>query len=147
MPNAWNLKDVADELVEWLNGGTYDLPVAAERRSVSSYDAERAPDLLVVVFPVASESVLASRSATSHKQRLGVSVQAKVASIENGDVDPFIDLVDELAERMRFVSLSVGTLDAVWLGNVINPFFEPELLKSSLVFWSTIVATFNVAAR
>ncbi|MCA8951889.1 MAG: hypothetical protein KDE27_20435 [Planctomycetes bacterium] len=103
------LFDIVDAIVTELNAGTWSQAFTAEKVLVweeDLHDRQAQPELKVMVRGVSVEQVQLTRGKSIPKVTIEIAVTKRLGSIAPADVDPFLDLVDEIREAFDHVHLA-----------------------------------------
>lgn len=134
--------DLVDEVVRVLNVANFTPTVVATREYRPTYILENFKGLKVSVVPRGVEMDMADRTRGSFDIEIDIGVQKKVSkSAERVDIDPLIDLVEDIIDVMRQTG---KFLDAAWLGVENSPIFDPAHLGESGLFTSIITNAFRI---
>jgi len=135
--------DVADALVARLNAGQFSQPLTAERKYQPVFDLPQLADLKVSVVPKAVAITTASRHDSFYDCTIDVGIQKKVDSDDAAQIDPLVDLVEEIADHLRMQRLD-ELPEAAWMRIENDPVFAPELLDQDRVFTAVLTVTYRV---
>lgn len=133
--------DIAEAVVGELNDMAFSLPFTAVRAYRPVYELPEMSELHVTVVP---RGVVISRSGrASHQQdyRVDVAVQKRPAAVDVAAIDPLTDLVEELCDH--FKDLTLGTPQASCVGIENEPIYAPEHMDEMRQFTSVITLTFR----
>jgi hypothetical protein len=134
---------VTDALVARLNAGEFSQEFTAERKYQPVYDLPELTDLRVTVVPKAVIIATASRHDSFYDCTVDVGIQKKVSSDSKAEVDPLVNLVEEIADHLRLKRMD-ELPDAVWMRIENDPVFAPELLDQERVFTAVLTVTYRV---
>jgi hypothetical protein len=138
------LTQIADAVTERLNGGTYAVPVQAVRLHQPAFTLEELASLRVSVVPRVVQIAPASRDSVTLECVVDVGVQQKLpAQQPDGEIDALLDLVESIADRLRFARLD-SFPEAVWSGIAHDPVVSAESLEQHRVFTSVLSVTYRV---
>ena len=138
------LVGVADAVAAHINAGTYSRPVIAERMYQPAFTLEDLKDLRVSVVPRTVGISAASRDSSTFECIIDVGVQQKLpATGEQAEIDALLDLVEEIADRLRLTRLP-GAPEAAWAGIAHEPVVSSESLEQHRVFTSVLSVTYRV---
>ncbi|GIK54175.1 MAG: hypothetical protein BroJett014_31480 [Planctomycetota bacterium] len=138
------LVGVADAVAAHINAGTYSRPVIAERMYQPAFTLEDLKDLRVSVVPRTVGISAASRDSSTFECIIDVGVQQKLpAEAEQAEIDALLDLVEEIADRLRLTRLP-GAPEAAWVGLAHEPVVSSESLEQHRVFTSVLSVTYRV---
>lgn len=133
--------DIADLLVTSLNVQVFSLEFTSARLYRPVFDLKSMKALHVSVVPAGLELELASRTEAQHDVQIDVGVQKKLSDADNTEIDPLMDLVEEIIDHVRTTRV-FGT--AVWVGTSNSPIYSPEHLSELRQFTSVISLTFRL---
>jgi hypothetical protein len=135
---------IADAVAAHINSGTYSRPVAAERMYQPAFTLEDLKDLRVSAVPRTVGISAASRDSSTFECVIDVGVQQKLpAEAEEDEIDALLDLVEEIADRLRLTRLP-GAPEAAWAGIAHEPVVSSEALEQHRVFTSVLSVTYRV---
>ncbi len=135
---------IADAVAAHINAGTYSRPVAAERMYQPAFTLEDLKDLRVSVVPRTVGISAASRDSSTFECVIDVGVQQKLpATGEQAEIDALLDLVEEIADRLRLTRLP-GAPEAAWAGIAHDPVVSSESLEQHRVLTSVLSVTYRV---
>ncbi|QOJ18476.1 MAG: hypothetical protein HRU76_13140 [Phycisphaeraceae bacterium] len=137
---------IADAVAAHINAGTYSRPVSAKRMYQPAFTLEDLKDLRVSVVPRTVGISAASRDSSTFECIIDVGVQQKLPAPHEGEqaeIDALLDLVEEIADRLRLARLP-GAPEAAWAGIAHEPVVASESLEQHLVFTSVLSVTYRV---
>ena len=135
---------IADAVAAHINAGTYLRPVTAERLYQPAFTLEDLKDLRVSVVPRTVGISAASRDSSIVECVIDVGVQQKLPPAnEQAEIDALLDLVEEIADRLRLTRLP-GAPEAAWAGIAHEPVVSSESLEQHRVFTSVLSVTYRV---
>ncbi|MBK9187332.1 MAG: hypothetical protein IPM33_00085 [Phycisphaerales bacterium] len=138
------ISTIADAVAAHINAGTYSRPVSAERMYQPAFTLEDLKDLRVSVVPRTVGISAASRDSSVFECVIDVGVQQKLpATGEQAEIDAQLDLVEEIADRLRLTRLT-GAPEAAWVGIAHEPVVSSESLEQHRVFTSVLSVTYRV---
>ena len=135
--------DIADALVAELNGAAFGMPFTATRVYVPRFDLEEMGTLRVTVVPKGVDISTASRSGHQHDYRVDVGVQRKFETGDAAELDPLMDLVEEIADHFRGAVLGTDP-EAACIGVENGPIYAQEHMREGRLFTSILTLTFRV---
>jgi len=136
--------DVANAVVAQLNGGSFSQPFTAQRLYRPQFDLSQMKTLHVTVVPKALTINSLSRGSDSHEYQIDIAVQKKFETEMTEELDPFVSLVEEIADRFRIPRLA--SLPSALCVKVENkPIYAQEHFDEMRQFTSIITLTFRVA--
>jgi hypothetical protein len=136
------LIDIPDAVVNVLNGATLSQTFVAERTYLSILNLDTLDGLQVFVSPftmTVSRFDLGLRQAFLPQVQIGI---RKRVSLDPADVDPLIDLCQEIIELFRPVWLPGTSAKCQGIEN--TPVYDPIALDEKHVFVTTILITFQL---
>jgi hypothetical protein len=137
---------IADAVAAHINAGTYSRPVSAVRMYQPAFTLEDLKDLRVSVVPRTVGISAASRNSSIVECVIDVGVQQKLPPPHEGEqaeIDALLDLVEEIADRLRLTRLP-GAPEAAWAGIAHEPVVSSESLEQHRVFTSVLSVTYRV---
>ena len=135
--------DIADAVVTELNAGTFSQTLEAVRLYRPQFDLVEMKDLHVTVAPKAVEAATVSRSVVQYDVSVDVAVQKKLETETNDEIDPLVNLVEEIATFFRLRRLAEYP-NASWLSTTNEPVYSPGHLEELRQFTSVLTLTFRV---
>jgi hypothetical protein len=147
MPNATSIQ-IADAVVETLNGATLSQPFAAARYYLPEFDAKEMDVLHVSVVPAELNEEMADRTRDKAEYKVHVAIQKRVAKqdppgLDTAAIDGLMQLVEEIDDLFRHKPLA-GYPEAHWTKTENKPIYDPKHLKEHNQFTSLLVFTFRV---
>ena len=139
---------IADAVVETLNGATLSQPVTAVRHYLPEFDLKEMDELHVSVVPAEMDEEIADRTRDRAEYKIHVAVQKRVAKqdppgIDTAAIDTLMQLVEEIDDLFRHKRLA-GYEQAHWAKTENKPIYDPKHLKEHGQFTSLLVFTFRV---
>lgn len=126
--------EVADAVVGELNAQTFTLPFTATRVYIPEEDLTQYDQLAVnVIAENAAESTIAIK-----KFKINVLVQQKIDPLDLAQVDPLVNLVDEIATFLQGLRPSGAPGSALVLSNP-DPLYDHDQLNENRLFKSIVV--------
>jgi hypothetical protein len=132
--------DLADDVVDVLNSGTFTQSFVATRAYVPAYELTDLSTLRVTVVPRELSLVPLTRHADQGEYQIDVAIQ-KIVGRSNADIDPFMNLAEEIIDLCRGLTMSLTT-NARCTGVANTPIYDPGHLDERRVFTSVITLTF-----
>jgi hypothetical protein len=147
MPNATSVQ-IADAVVETLNGATLSRPFTAARYYLPEFDLKEMDELHVSVVPAELDEEIADRTRDRAEYKIHVAVQKRVAKqdppgLDAAAIDGLMRLVEEIDDLFRHRPLA-GYPEAHWTKTENKPIYDPKHLKEHNQFTSLLVFTFRV---
>lgn len=140
---------IADAVVDRLNAGSFSMPVTAVRHHQPTFDLANLETLRVSVVPRSLTVIGASRRQSQYDVLIDIGVQKRLAPApgsagdEDAEIDALLDLVEELADHVRFERLPTVP-EAVWVGVAQEPVVAAEHLEQHRQFTSILTVTYRV---
>lgn len=135
------IKDIADAVVTELNAGDFSQEFEAERHYRPVFDAAQLKTLRVSVVPKKIEIASLARSSNQYEVGVDVAVQKKLDSDTKEEIDPLMQLVEEIGEFFRLRPLA--SVAAAWIKTENAPIYALEHLEQQRVFTSVVTLTFR----
>lgn len=135
------ITDIADAVVDALNGQTFSQPVTAVRAYRAAFDLQEMKDLHVTVVPKGLELITAGRGVAQSDVQIDIGVQKKLATGDDAEIDELMGLVQEIAEFIR-TTRQFG--DAAWVKTENTPIYSQEHLGELRQFTSVLTLTLRV---
>jgi hypothetical protein len=135
--------DVADSIVAELNAATLSISITAERKFVPSFALQEMANLHVTVVPKGVSITKSDRSRNTHDVMVDVAVQKKFDKGDSAEIDPLMNLVDEIADLFRLKRLTSYPA-AHWLKTEHAPIYSQEHWDEMRQFTSVLTFTFRV---
>ena len=136
--------NVADAVVAELNAAALSQSVTAERLYVPSFDLEDLKELRVSVVPRELASTSLDRRRDFNEAMIDVAVQKKFDKGDAPEIDPLLDLVEEIADLFRHKRLASFPA-AMWTKTQHVVLYSPEHWDSLRQFTSLLTLTFKIA--
>jgi hypothetical protein len=134
---------IADAILSELVGHTFSSTFTAARKYVPQFDLRDIDGIQISVVPRSVTIANADRSRTSHEVSVDVAVQRKVTNVLPSEIDPLMDLVQEVADFLTRLRLS-NALHASWLRIANTPIYSPEHMVEKRMFTSVLTVTYIV---
>lgn len=134
--------DIADAAVAELNATAFGMPFTAKRAYVPRFDLEEMGTLRVTAVPKGVEISTASRSGHQHDYRVDIGVQRKFEQEGPTELDPLMDLVEEIADHFRGSALETDP-EAVCVAVENGPIYAQEHMREGRLFTSILTLTFR----
>ncbi len=134
---------VADAVVAEINAAALSMPVTAARAYQPVFDLAEMKDLHVTVVPKGVEQELGSRSGTPREVKVDVAVQKKLVAADAAEIDPLVELVEEIAGIFKLKRLA-GCNQAVWAKTENVPVYSQEHMSELRQFTSVLTFTFQL---
>jgi hypothetical protein len=133
--------DIADAVVDQLNGTTFSQPVTAVRHYQPNFELAEMTELKVSVVPRSVSSKTLDRSRHNFDYQIDVAVQQKT-DMTQAALDGLMDLVEEIADHLRTQPLA-GYPDARCVEVKNEPVYALEHLEELRQFTSVLTLTFR----
>ncbi len=137
------ITEIADAVAATLNAATLSQPVTAERHYQPIFDL---PEMMALHVSVVARGVVInqlSRSSSAHDVQIDVAVQKKFDAGDSTELDPLMQLVEEIADLFRFKPLADYPA-AMWLKTENVPIYSIEHMDQLRQFTSVLTITFRV---
>lgn len=140
---------IADAVVDRLNAASFSMPVTAVRHHQPTFDLADLETLRVSVVPRSLTVTGASRRQSQYDALIDIGVQKRLAPApgsagdEDAEIDALLDLVEEMADHLRFERLPTVP-EAVWVGVAQEPVVAAEHLEQHRQFTSILTVTYRV---
>lgn len=131
---AW--VQLLDAVVTELNIGGFSQPFTAARHYLPKFDLKDTASLVVAVAPRSFAVEIVSRERDEETLGIDIGVLKRLASEAAGEVDPLVNLVQELKERFR--AKSFPSPAAVCTEIVIDPLYDLDFLDQKRQFVSVL---------
>jgi len=135
--------DIADAVVAELNAASLSQPVSAERHYVPLFELPQMHELHVSVVPKGVAITKADRTHNTHDVEVDVAVQKKFEVGDAAEIDPLMNLVEEIADFFRLRRLS-SYPNAHWIKTQNKPIYAQEHWDELRQFTSILTFTFRV---
>lgn len=135
---------VADAVTAELNGHVFQVPFTAVRLYQPVYELQEMKALHVTVVPRGILITPLDRAKCEHDVQIDIAVQKKFAAGTNDEIDPLMDLVQEIADffkQRRLASLP----EAIWIETKNVPVYAPEHMQQLRQFTSVLTLSFRLA--
>ena len=136
--------DIAQAVTDELNGEAFSQGFTAERHYQPVFELPDMQTLHVTVVPRAISMTTLDRGRCQTDAQIDVAVQKKFASDANPEIDPLMDLVEEIAECFRQRRLA-ALPSAAWVKTENEPLYAQEHMHELRQFTSVLTFTFRVA--
>jgi hypothetical protein len=134
------LVDVADALVDAINGHEWSQSFAAARSMVPEYRLQDMATLGVVVVPRSQAPMTVTRGTHQLECVYDIAVQHRLAAVVDDDIQALMDLVEELI--VFLMDRDMGNAQYMSLKN--EPAYSVDELQSMLVFTSLVSITYRI---
>ena len=135
--------DIADSIVAELNAATLSMPLAAQRHYVPSFELKDMSNLHVSVVPKGLIVTKSDRNHNTNDAMIDVAVQKKFSAGDATEIDPLLNLVEEIADYFRLRRLA-SFPGAHWLRTEHSPIYSQEHWDELRQFTSVLTFTFRV---
>lgn len=135
---------VADAVTAELNGHTFSLPFTAVRLYQPAYELQEMKTLHVTVVPRGILIAPLDRARCEHDMQIDIAVQKKYTSDANEEIDPLMDLVQEIADFFQQRRLTAYP-EAMWIKTENVPIYAPEHMQNLRQFTSLLTLSFKTA--
>lgn len=135
--------EIADAVVAELNTMDLGSPLDAQRHYVPSFELKDMTNLRVSVVPKGLLITKSDRSNNTFDVLVDVAVQKKFNTGENAEIDPLMQLVQEIGDQFRLRRLDAFPA-AHWIRTENTPIYSPEHWDELRQFTSVLTFTFRV---
>jgi hypothetical protein len=135
------LTDIADAVVEVLNGSGLSLEFTAERTLLPIYDLKTLKDLKVSVVPKGRKIVQGTRIQTIDDIQIDIGIQKKIST--DSELDGLLKLVEDITALFKPERLT-GFARAICIKKENDPIYDPDHLRQFRQFTSVVTLTFKV---
>lgn len=137
------ITNIADSIVAELNAATLSLPVTAERHYVPSFPLKDMKELHVSVVPKGISISKSDRTRNTHDVQVDVAIQKKFDQGDAVEIDPLMDLVEEIADFFRLRRLDSYPA-AHWIRTEHVPIYSQEHWDEMRQFTSVLTFTYRI---
>ena len=135
--------DVAESVVARLNAAHLSQPVQAVRGYVPEYNLGEMNSLRVTVVPRELVVTSVSRDRLAYDTQVDIAVQRKFTKGDNPEIDPLVNLVEEIADLFRLKRLASYPA-AIWAKTEHRVLYSPEHWVELRQFTSLLTLTFRI---
>lgn len=133
---------IADAVVEELNGSEFSLGFTAVRHYLPAYELQEMQSLHVTVVPKGVVVATLDRTRCQNDVQIDIAVQKKLVAMSLEEIDPLMKLVQEIADFFKQRRLTAYP-EAMWLKTENKPIYAPEHLQNLRQFTSLLTLTFR----
>ena len=137
------LLQVADAVVAALKGAELSQEFEAQRLYRPEFELPEMATLHVTVVPKGIEVKPEARGKATYEYKVDVGVQKRFEKGDATELDPLMQLVEEIAGLFRLSRLAAFP-QAVWVKTEHAPVFAPEHMEGLRQFTSILTFTFRV---
>jgi len=137
------ITDIAEAVVEELNGGSFSQPFTAVRHYRPLFDLKDMAALHVTVVPKGIVVERLDRTRNQEDVQVDVAVQKKFSTGDNAELDALVGLVQEIADFFRLRRLEACP-EAVWVRSENVPVYAPKHMDELRQFTSVLTLSFRV---
>lgn len=139
------IQTVAQAVVDALNGvqessSPFSLPFTAERKSLAEAKLSDLETLQVLVMPSTVAREPFTRATDKQTFTVDIGVRQKLGGVANTDVDPMLELVQELSDYLSRLDLDSYR----WKKTENSPVYDHEELRQKTMFASVLRLTYEV---
>lgn len=136
--------EIAQEMVESLNGASFSRPFTARRAYVVDHSLKKdLQTLQVAVVPSETESGEATRGSSREDHAIDVGIMQRVA--DDAETDALMRLVEEIKDHFRRRAITtVSGRRLAWSADVNAPLYSPTHLREEGVFLSVLTVTWRI---
>ncbi len=131
---------LADAIVDELNGREFSLSFTAERGYLPTFELQELNELKITVVPREDGGKLDTRSSSVHEYAIDIGVQMKPPSIDNDRLDPLTFLTQQIADYFLFGQRPGGT---TLISPQVRLLYLQEHLHKYRQFTSVVTLTFR----
>jgi len=135
--------DVAEAMVAELNAASLSQPLTAARHYVPVFELPEMQELHVSVVPQGMAIAKLDRSRNTQDVEIDIAVQQKFDKGDEAEIDPLMDLVEEIADFFRLRRLA-SYPNAHWTKTANQPLYSQEHWDELRQFTSILTLTFRV---
>ena len=135
--------EVTEAVKEAINAATLSQAVTSQRHYQPQFGLEDMKELRVSVVPNGVTTATLGRGRAQHDCRVDVAIQKKLKKSDLAEIDPLMDLVDEIADHFRTKRLE-GVPTAVCVRTENSALYAQEHLAELRQFTSVLTLTFRV---
>jgi len=137
------ITEITQAVVSELNGGAFSLAFTAERAYLPCFDLQEMQSLHVTVVARSVSQSKLDRGRCQKEIEIDIAVQKRVAGETEAELDPLMDLVQEIGDYLSGRELG-GVPNAIWVKTVNEPIFAQEHLSEMRQFTSLLTVTYRV---
>jgi hypothetical protein len=137
------IAQIAQAVTDELNASAILPGVTAVRSYAPQYELPEMDILHVTVVPKGLTVAAVGRSANQYDCQIDIAVQKRFQTDAPAELDPLMNLVEEIAGFFRLKRLSAFPA-AAWIKTEHNPIFAPEHMRELRQFTSVITLTFKL---
>ncbi|MFW6159436.1 MAG: hypothetical protein ACOC8E_08775 [Planctomycetota bacterium] len=138
------LTQIAQAVTDELNAGEFSQEFAAERAYQPLFELPDMKTLHVTVIASGITIHRASRGLIQHDYRIEIGVQKKFAKDDATELDPLMDLVEEVADFLRATRLAaVSRAPCVRIEN--EPIYSQDHMEQFRQFTSVLTLTYRLS--
>jgi len=134
---------IADAVAAELNTGSFSESFTAQRSVLPIFQLADLTTLKVTIVPKAVETTAISRSMSQLDVQIDIGIQKKLGKQIDTEVEPLMELVEEIAAFLRGRQLQSLT-NVVWLRSGSEPIYATAHLAEERVFTSVLTVTYRV---
>jgi len=135
------LTEIADAIVEVLNGSDLTPEFTAERTLLPVYDLKALKQLKVSVVPKGRKITQGTRIHSIDEVKIDIGVQKKISN--DSELDGLLKLVEDICALFKAERLA-GFASAICIKKENEPIYDPGHLRQFRQFTSVITLTFKV---
>lgn len=133
--------DIADAILDALAAHAFSVGLTVARKYVPVLDLRDIDGVHVTVVPRSVGITNADRSRCANEVAVDVAIQRKLPAIATADVDPMMDLVQEIADFLTRLKLAAVPA-ASWLRIANTPIYAPDHMQEKRMFTSVLTVTY-----
>lgn len=135
---------VADAVTAQINAAELSREVTAERLYVPNFDLADLKTMRVSVVPRELLIESLDRSSNRYNAKIDVAVQQKFSTGSHAEIDPLVDLVEEIVDLFRMKRLP-SMPEARCIAVEMPVIYSPEMWDQDRTFTSLMTLTFMFA--
>ena len=143
MPPASDILKAADAVVSELNAASLSLAFTSARFYLPRFELTDMDTLHVTVVPQAVLEAREMKALVQYDLSIDVAIQQRFSDDTPVEIDPLMDLVQEIADFFRLRRLTAFT-DASWLRTERKTLFDPTHMDELRQFTSVLTLVFRV---
>ena len=137
------ITEVAEAVKDELNGQDFSQEFEAVRLYQPLFELPEMKTLHVTVVPRGVDMQVSARTLVQHDYGIDVAVQKKFEADAAVELDPLMELVEEIADFFRLRRLDAVPA-AIWVKTENKPVYSQEHMQQFRQFTSVVTLTFRV---
>ena len=135
--------DIANAILDALAAHPFSVALTVARKYVPVLDLRDLDGVHVTVVPRSVGITNADRSRCANEVAVDVAIQRKLLTVNPADVDPLMDLVQEIADVLTRLKLA-AVPEASWLRIANTPIYAPDHMQEKRMFTSVLTVTYVI---